>query len=144
MIEKAIARLADPEGIGRATITGGTVDVIVNVPVETFRSAYELLRPTMDDGRPHVDAWLTEQGRSEDELRLLCALLCTVAEQMPIDTYDILEWQEKVGFDGDLDDFAARRLKQNVSGGVFKWLKESDLADALERYRANYPNRLTA
>lgn len=108
----AIAKLADPSALGRAALTGGSVDVIVSVPVGAFAKAYSLLRPIMDDGAPDLDAWLNEEGRSEEELRLLCALLCTVEDNLPMDTAHHLKRLEKTGLDQYLDEFAARRVEQ--------------------------------
>lgn len=106
----AVARLADPEALASAALEGGTVNVVVRVPVGAFASAYKMLRPIMDDGAPHLEAWLTEEGRSEEELRLLCGLLCTVADNLPMDTKHVLHWQEKVGFAQYLDEFAKARV----------------------------------
>lgn len=116
MATNAIARLADPKALGRAALDGGPVDVVVSVPVEAFASAYRLLRPIMDDGAPHLDAWLTEEGRSEEELRLLCGLLRTVEDNLPMDDAHHLKRLEATGLDQYLDDFARRRVaKLNTS-----------------------------
>lgn len=106
----AVARLADPQALASAALEGGTVDVVVRVPAFVFASAYKLLRPIMDDGAPHLEDWLNEEGRSEDELRLLCGLLCIVADNLPMDTKHILHWQEKMGEGQYLDEFAIARI----------------------------------
>lgn len=124
----AVARLADPEALASAALEGETVEVVMRVPVGAFASAYKLLRPIMDDGAPDLEVWLTEKGRSEDELRLLCALLCTVADNLPMDTKHVLAWQEKVGVKQYLDEFATARFgNMNTS---------DDPNDAAEAIRA--------
>lgn len=105
-----VARFAAPEALTSAVLEGGTVDVVVRVPVGNFAASYALFRSIMDDGSPHLDDWLTYQGRSEDELKLLCGLLCTVVDELPMDTAHLLAWQETVGTGQYLDDFAIARV----------------------------------
>lgn len=108
----AIAKIADPTALARAALTGESIDVTVSVPVSTFGPAYKLLRPIMDDGAPDLDAWLTEEGRDEEELRLLCGLLVTVEDNLPMDTAHHLARLEMSGFAQHLDEFAKRRVEK--------------------------------
>lgn len=104
-----IVKLAGPEAIVESALNGGYVDVTVKVPVEVFAAAYRLLRPIMDDGSPHLAAWLTEEGRNEDDLRALLALFCHVTASLPMDTRHYLDWLDNTGVSQYLDEFAQRR-----------------------------------
>ena len=107
-----IEKLACPEALGETALVGGDITVLVNIPVGAFPEAFKLLHPIMDDGAPHLEAWLIEEGRSEGELRILCALFIHLADNLPMDTKHFLDWLEKTGVDQYLDDFAARRVKR--------------------------------
>ena len=138
----AIAKIVDPAALARAALTGEAIDVTVSVPVSAFGPAYKLLRPIMDDGAPHLEAWLTEEGRSEEELRLLCGLLCTVEDNLPMDTAHHLVRLEKSGFAQHLDEFARRRVQKidatsDAQDVVAAALKGKDLADVLNALSAS-------
>ncbi|KQM12984.1 hypothetical protein [Novosphingobium sp. Leaf2] len=148
MTYDAIARLADPDALGRAALEGGSVNVVVTVPVEAFASAYRLLRPIMDDGAPHLEAWLTEEGRSEEELRLLCGLLCTVEDNLPMDDAHRLKRLETTGLDQYLDEFALRRfrrmLRADATGGVDALFSAVGDLDALKSLAQNTLSQLNS
>ncbi len=88
---------------------GAEVQLIVRIPISAFAPAWSCLHSVMSDGAPHLETWLAE-GRTENELRLLCGLFCHVADNLPMDTKHFLDWQAKVGLAQYLDDFASRRV----------------------------------
>lgn len=107
---RTIVSLADPDSFGRAAMLGEDVEVIARVPVGAFPKAWECLFPIMDDGAPWLEDWHVKEGRSENELRLLCGLFWHIADKLPMDTKHFLEWQETVGVGQYLDDFAEMRV----------------------------------
>lgn len=108
--ESAIARLADPEALGQTALEGGLVVVVVSVPVGMFGPAHDQMVHIMEDGAPHLEAWLAEEGRSDHELRLLCGVFCAVEQNLPMDTAHMLTWLEQTGEKKYLDEFATRRF----------------------------------
>lgn len=106
-----VVKIADTDVLARAALNGGDVDLTVRIPVSSIATAWNCLYSIMDDGAPHLEAWRIEEGRSDEELRLLCGLLCHVADNLPMDTKHFLNWQEKVGERQYLDEFAQKRVE---------------------------------
>lgn len=106
-----VAYFANPAKLSWAALTGEAVEVVVRVPIKNFAKGWELLRPMLDDGTPFLDAFIEEQGYSEEELRILFGVFCSVTSDMPLDTAHYLRWIEKTGVGDYLDDFAVRRCK---------------------------------
>ena len=89
---------------------GAEVELIVRMPMNAFAPAWNCLHGVMNDGAPHLESWLVEEGRSENELRLLCGLFWHIADNLPMDTKHFLDWQAQVGLPQYLDEFASRRV----------------------------------
>lgn len=109
-----MVKLVSPEVLARAALTGEEIDVLVKVPVEAFAAAWKCLHPILDDGSPALEAWYIEQGRSVEELSLLCALFLQVTGELPMDARHYLTWLEKTGLASNLDEFAKSRTMRTV------------------------------
>ncbi len=96
---KKIIGLADPHADPLKVSADGGLDVVTRVTHAQMEWGWSQLRQIMkNEPSARMREW-SEDGRSEDQLRLLCGLFVAVAQDIPMVSSNFIEWLRLL--DGD-------------------------------------------
>ena len=105
-------RLTDPKAGALQVIADGGVDVSMRVSNSDFDWAWSRLGKIMEDDPSSSRKMWDEEGRTDEELRLLVGLFWAVSQALPMNVRNFIDWLDTIDASNALDDFAAYRVRQ--------------------------------
>ena len=106
-----IVKLADPSIGALQAIADGGVDVTIRVAIRHLEWAWARLGEIMDAEPSSRRRTWAEDGHTEEELRLLCGLFSAVANAIPMNPSNFIDWLRVLDSDA-LDGFVTWHLAQ--------------------------------
>lgn len=105
-------RLVDEDAGALKAIADSGVEVSMLVPHRDFEVAWELLGKIMDKEPNFVRRTWSDDGRTEEELRLLVGLFWTVSRALPMSSSNFIDWLDRTWGSDALADYAVYRVRQ--------------------------------
>lgn len=137
-------RLVDRDAGALKAIANGGVEVSMLVPHRDFETAWVLLSEIMNKEPSFRRRTWSEDGHTEDELRLLAGLYWTVSRALPMSSSNFVDWLEQSGGSDALGDYAVYRVRQLDDNSLRDQVLHDRDLDALGLERIEDPVRRPA